>query len=267
MRTEILALTRAAFLTDTSYRLATVTSLVGLVVTTIPVYYIAEAVQPVVSESIHAQGGQYFAFVLAGMIAINFVHAACSALPGAVSSGIRTGTFEVLLASPAPVPVLLAGLVVYPLAWTMLRGAVLLLAGAALGAQLFPSGLVGATVALALIVLAYIAFGLLGSALLLVFRTTGPVLQGVVVLSLLLGGVYYPTEVIPSPLRLFADIIPLTYGLRALRRMLLDGAPFSAVVGDLSVLLVMAVVLFSMSSLVLAAALRHARRQGTLAHY
>jgi ABC-2 type transport system permease protein len=261
------ALVRAAFLTDASYRVAMLTSLAGLIATTIPVYFISGAIQPVVAESIATQGGQYFAFVLVGMMAVNFVHSACSALPGAVSSGIRSGTLEVMLATPTPVPTLLAGMVGYPLIWTLLRAAVLLLTGAVLGARFAPGGALPAAAVLALIVLAYLPFGLLGAALLLVFRTTGPVLQGVVVLSLLLGGVYYPTEVIPAPLRVFSSVLPLTYGLRALRRTLLDGAPPAAVAGDVAALLGFTAVLLAAGSLALAAALRHARRQGTLAQY
>ena len=43
----------------------------------------------------------------------------------------------------------------------------------------------------------------------------------------LLGGVYYSTSVIPEVVRPLASVVPLTYGLRALRRTLLSGEPLS----------------------------------------
>jgi ABC-2 type transport system permease protein len=264
---QIRALFRAAFLTDVSYRVAMMTSLVGLAATTVPVYFISRAVQPVVAESIRTQGGQYFGFVLIGMLVLNFVNSACTAIPGAVSSGIRTGTLEVLLATPTNVPTLLAGMAAYPLTWTLIRGLVLLAAGQMLGAHFAWDGMLPALAVLVLLVLAHLPFGLLGAAMLLVFRTTGPLSQGVVVLSLLLGGVYYPTEVIPAGFGVAANFLPLTYGLRAIRSVFLGSAAPGVIAGDVGILLLFTVGLTLIGWAALAAALRHARRNGALAHY
>ena len=264
---RIRALLRAAFLTDVSYRVGMVTSLAGLVATTIPVYFISRAIQPVVEESIRTQGGQYFAFVLIGMLTLNFINSACTAIPGAISSGIRTGTLEVQLATPTTVPTLLVGMAAYPLIWTFVRGLVLIATGQILGAHFAWHGLLPALAVLVLVVLAHLPFGLMGAAMLLVFRTTGPLLQGVVVLSLLLGGVYYPPEVIPGGLSLVANFFPLTYGLRAIRSAFLGGAAPGAIATDVGMLLLFTVALTLIGWAALAGALRHARRNGALAHY
>lgn len=261
------ALARAGFLTDASYRVGMLVSLAGLVATTVPVYLLARAMQPLMAESIDAQGGEYFAFVLVGMMATYFVATACNALPGTVSSGVRTGTLEALLATPAPLPSLLGGLVAYPLLWTLLRAVVLLAAGAILGARFAWGGAAAGALILGLIVLAHLPFGLIGAALLLAFRTTGPLLQGVVVVSILLGGVYYPVEVVPEWIRPAAHAVPLGYGLRALRMALLEGAPVAALARDVAVLSAMAIGWMTIGAGALRLALRHARRAGTLAQY
>ena len=126
---RVAALARAGFLTDASYKVGMLVSLAALVATTVPVWLIARAMQPLMADAIDAQGGEYFAFVLVGMVATYFVATACNALPGAVSSGVRSGTLEALLATPAPLPALLAGLAAYPLLWTLLRAVVPLAAG------------------------------------------------------------------------------------------------------------------------------------------
>ena len=81
------------------------------------------------------------------------------------------------------------------------------------------------------------------------------------------GGVYYPTSAIPSWLAHASQAIPLTYGLRALRRAFLDGAPLSAYAGDLAALCGFAIVLFAVALLAFSMAWNYARRAGTLAQY
>ncbi len=86
-------------------------------------------------------------------------------------------------------------------------------------------------------------------------------------MSILLGGVYYPTKVIPSWIEYIADWVPLTYGLRALRRLLLEGASFSSVLPDVLTLTAFGLALSSASVVAFAIALRYAKRSGTLAQY
>jgi ABC-2 type transport system permease protein len=144
---------------------------------------------------------------------------------------------------------------------------VLLAGGWLLGASIAPASLPFALVILAVIVLAHAAIGLLSGAMVLAFRTAGPLSRLVLVASSLLGGVYYPTHVIPSWLRVVSEVLPLSYGLRALRRVLLQGASFSDVAPDLLILLGETAVLVALGVGVFSLAFRYARRQGTLAQY
>jgi ABC-2 type transport system permease protein len=120
---------------------------------------------------------------------------------------------------------------------------------------------------LLLLILAYGAIGLIGAALLLRFRTTGPLLSGILSGSALLGGVYYPTYVIPSWLQQVSKALPLSYGLRALRQVALLGAPFRNVDRDVVMLALFVAALLPAGVLCVAVALHYARRSGTLGHY
>jgi ABC-2 type transport system permease protein len=264
-----LALVRASWLTARTYRVNMLLSLLYLPVLIVPVYFISRAVQPVAEDAIRAQGGQYFGFVLVGMITFLFLNAAVTGLPGALAHGASTGTLEALLATPVRLPVLLAGLTGYTFLWTTVRALLMLALGLALGARMEWARVPTALAILALIVVAHVGFGVLGAAMMLAFRTAGPLGQGVMIASSLLGGVYWPTDaqVIPPVIRALSDFVPLTYGLRALRRSLLDGAPLAAIAPDVATLGAIAVLLLSASALALRAALRYARRAGTLAQY
>jgi ABC-2 type transport system permease protein len=87
------------------------------------------------------------------------------------------------------------------------------------------------------------------------------------VVSSLLGGVYYPTHIVPSWLEHISGIIPLTYGLRALRHVLLEGASLMSVRTDVGILLLMTVLLFAAGGWLFSAAMRYARRTGSLSYY
>jgi ABC-2 type transport system permease protein len=124
-----------------------------------------------------------------------------------------------------------------------------------------------AAVVLLLVVLTYAPIGVMAAALVLAVRTTGPLPHGVIWVSTLLGGVYYPTKVVPSWLAVVSDFVPLTYGLRALRRSVIDGAPATAILGDVATMTALGAVLFVISVAMFSWALKHAKRAGTLAQY
>lgn len=261
------ALVWAGWRTTLTYRVDTVLSLLSLVVSVVPVYFIADALQPMMAGVIQAEGDHYFGFLIVGMIAFSFLSVSVQRIPSTVASGIRTGTFEALVATPASLTSLLTGLSGYGFLWTCARAGLLLLTGWVLGARIEWAGLPGAGLVLVLIVLAHVPFGLLAAASVMAFRTTGPLTRIVLAVSGLLGGVYYPTHVIPSWLEYVSAVVPLTYGLRALRKILLEGLPLSAVAGDVAILLLFIVGLFAVGGAVFSLALRYGRRTGSLAQY
>lgn len=263
---EIGALFRASWLSETSYRLNMVFSLGSLVFVVVPLYFVANALQPVMGPTISSQGQQYFGFALIGAVVYTFIAACTSALPNAVASAIGRGTLEAFLATPTRVPALFAGMSAYGVAWALLRGIVMLGSGIALGARLHWNGLPIALGVIALLALAYGAVGLFACALLIRFRTTGPLIGAVLTGSALLGGVYYPTHVIPSWLQNLSQLLPLSYGLRAARQALLLAGP-THVAHDVLALAFCTAVLFPLGALSLVFSLRYAKRAGTLAHY
>lgn len=264
---RILAFVRYDYLTATSYRTSMFFSLGALLISVVPMYFIAEALQPTMAGVIETEGGEYFAFVLVGTIALRWLTVGVSAVPTAIASAVRSGTLESLFTTPVGMPTLLAGMMGYRLLWAALESAVLLAAGLAFGAHVVAAHAVSAVLVLGLIMLAYASVGIAAAASLLLFRTAGPLLTIAVVGSTLLGGIYYPTHVIPSWLEHLSVAVPLTYGLRALRGTLLEGMPLQSVSGDLGILAAFAAVLLAGSFWVLRLALWRARRAGTLAQY
>ncbi len=264
---EVAAFVRQDFLTQTSYKAHTLVTLGGMVALMVPVYYIATALQPLMADSIAEQGGHYFGFLVIGLAAQRVISAATYGLPLSVSSAIRTGTLEALFATPVRLPVIVIGMMGYRVLWGFVEGLILVGVGWMLGASFVPIRIPEALFIILLVAIAYAAFGVMGAAAVLAFRTMGSLTSTVMLASVFLGGVFYPTRVIPSWLEEVSGLVPLTYGLRALRKMVLEGLSVIDVVDDLAILLGFTLLLLAIGSFLFRCALDYARRSGSLAQY
>ena len=261
------ALTRAAWYQARSYRLSMFMQVGGIILVALPTYFVAHALQPTMAGAIAAEAEQFFAFVLVGSVGLMLATAAMVTLQGTIAGGISTGYFEALLMTRSPLSSILAGLTSYGLLLTAVRAAVLMAAGAVLGAQIVWGKTLPALLILAMLIATHWGVGLVAAALVIAFRTSGPVIQVMSTVSVLFGGVYYPVSVIPSWLGVIAKATPLAYGLRAMRRVLLQGEGLNAVGPDLAILTVMAAVTLTVGALSIRTALKYARRVGTLGTY
>src|SRR4029079_18564864 len=97
---EIVALVRASWLSASSYRMGMVLSLLGMAVAFVPMFFVANAVQPIVADSIVGESDRYFSFLVLGLCAQSVIMATVSTLPGAIAGSISSGTFEALLSTP-----------------------------------------------------------------------------------------------------------------------------------------------------------------------
>lgn len=264
----MLALLRASWLEANSYRVKMFLSMIGLLATAVPFYYVANALQTVMADSIATEGRQYFAFLIVGGVTFAFLRTSIATLPAEIGGAIGSGTLEALLGTPTKLWTLLLGLVSYAFTWTALRCVVFLTLAWVMGAHLLWSRALLAAGILALIIVVHFSFGIIAAAMILAFRASGPLEAGVIWISTILGGVYYPTQVIPSWLGWASTFVPLTYGLRALRRTLLDDTvSWDTLAPDVLMLSAMGAALLGVSLVMFSWSLRYARRAGTLAQY
>ena len=264
---KVWALVRSNWLAATSYKLSFMFSFGSLILSVVPIFFISGALQKTMAGVIKGQGDQYFAFLIVGLIALNVVSSTVHALPGGLQTATSTGTLEALLATPTSVSALVTGLSGYEVLLALLRGFVMLVAAGLLGAHVAWLQLGASIPIVALVVLAHLPIAIIAAAMVLAFRTRGPLPQIVMLASTFLGGVYYPTTVIPGWIESISAFLPLTYGLKALRAVLLDGRSLAVVWREVSILLAFTVVALAASALAFKAALAYARRVGNLAQY
>jgi len=263
----IVALLKASFLTASSYRVRFVQALFTSLITVIPVFLVARALQPMMGPTIQTEGKDFFSFLVVGFVVMSFVVTCVDSLPSQVSGDINNGFFEALLGAPVGTPTILVGLVAYPVLFTMARGAIMLALAALLGVHISMARLPEVAVIVTLLAVAHFGISLVATGLMVAFRTTLSIPQIVITASGFLGGVYWPTSVIPSWVHTVSEFVPLTYGLRAIRQAVLEGRAFPQLTDDVLTLAAFAGCLMSLGILAMSLALAHARRRGTLSQY
>jgi ABC-2 type transport system permease protein len=186
---------------------------------------------------------------------------------GAVRSAQVTGTLDVILGSHTTYLTFLTGSALYGL----LHASIKLIAALVVGSIVIDSqpeggGLLVAATALALTTSAFAGVGILSAAFVVLFKQREPLTAMFVTLSLLLGGVLYPTSVLPGPLEQLAVMLPLTHAVDAMRAALLQQQGLSSAMEHLAVLLAFAALL-PLGVGAFGLAVRSARASGSLGHY
>ena len=125
----------------------------------------------------------------------------------------------------------------------------------------------GIVAGLILSIISFASIGIIAASVIMVIKRGDPVTGFVSGLASLIGGVYYPVEILPSWLQVIANLLPITYALRVMRLTLLLGASWADVAADLLVLALFSVLLLPLSLMLFRYAVERARADGSLAHY
>jgi ABC-2 type transport system permease protein len=257
------------FHTQTSYRAAFVLSFVGLFFRAFIFFFISRFIGDMATQGLTEAGytGDYFAFVLIGLAFNLYVGLGLTTFADSLREAQTTGTLEAMMMTPTPVSLMVVGAAGWSYAFTTLRVLVYLGLGAILGIDLSGANWGLAAVALLLALIAFASIGIIAASVIMVIKRGDPITALVANISALVGGVYYPIEVLPGWLQTIAQFIPLTHALRLMRLTLLNGAGWAEVRGDMAALSAFCVVLLPLSLFTFRTAVNKARRDGSLAQY
>ena len=142
-----------------------------------------------------------------------------------------------------------------------------LVAGALLGADFSHADIVATVSALVLSMIGFTGMGLLAGGVVIVIKRGNPVgwlLRGA---SVVLGGVFYSTDVLPPALQVLGAFLPMTHALTVLRGSILLGKGIADMIPSFVALLVLSVAYFIAGLLVCSLAIRYAQTDGSLTQY
>lgn len=259
------AFLRRSVATYLSYRAKLSLGLASLVLSVITFVFVGRVVAASGPGFVQRFGIDYTSFVVVGVLVHTVAASGLHVFRAALRREQLQGTLELLVASAVPVPMLmlLAGAV--ELAVTAAGGAAFLVVASALaGIHLTISATM---LAAALLYLAFMSgVGLASAGFVLVSKEGDPISWLLGAASGLLGGVYFPVELLPDWLRRASTVLPTTRALALARSGL--GAPGPASpAASLLFLAGTAAASITVGLLVLRWGHRHARRTGTLGEY
>jgi ABC-2 type transport system permease protein len=272
MRTRTLTVARAFFRRGLqealSYRTAFLLRLLAVAFSLASFFFLARFINMGRTPLLERYGGDYLSFGLVGMVLLSLQHTAVSAYPQSIRAAQVAGTLEAMLATPTPSWLVLVCSPLYRFVAAFLWAAVYLVVGGVFfGVRFGQANVASVCLAVPLTVVAFASLGFFGAALTMVLRRTDPISPALGGISALLGGVLYPTDVLPGGLKLAGQLLPITHALEMIRRAVFAGASVPEIGPSLLGLGCFCAVSVPAGLLAFGWSLRRARRDGSLTHY
>ncbi|MBN2026494.1 MAG: ABC transporter permease [Actinobacteria bacterium] len=252
------------FLIETSYRLNFLLSLAGVVFTVAIFFFLGKIVDP---AAVQDSADDYFSFVLVGTAMAMYLRTGLGSFAESLREEQMMGTLEAMMSTPTSLTTIILSSSIWRFLFTSISVLAFLVVGACFGVSFAGANVFAALLLLVLTVMSYAALGIISASFIIVFKRGDPINWVVSSLSILLGGVFYPTGVLPGWMQFFSRLLPITWSLEGIRGALLKGEGFSALWQEFLALAVIAAVLIPLSLAFFGLAVNYARKTGTLVKY
>lgn len=260
-----LAFVRRDFLNWTSYRLAVLWQLLGVLTFIGLAYFIVTTL----AEAPGLAGGQSqgaLAFVLSGIAFTDLFSHGIHAVYQTISENQKAGTLEPMLMTPISATRLLFSSALFKLLLAVARLTVYLVMAVVLLGFWHGASVLSALLVVVPALATFIAIGTLSAAFVMVVKQGDPVVAAYAWLTALLGGVLFPVSALPAWVQPLAMLVPLTHALDGVRAAL-GGAQPAEVARQAGILAAMAAVLLPLGVVCFNAAVNRAKQEGSLAQY
>jgi len=202
---------------------------------------------------------------------LNYFMVGFSSLANAIRSEQRQGTLEGVLMTPIGIPTLVVASSAWDFVQASFHSFLYLFLGWALFGVSYRGSFLLALVFLLLTTLVLASLGILSASFAMVFKRGDPFGPIIGTGSALFSGVFFPTQLMSGyaggAFSFVSGLIPTTYGIDGIRRVLIQGQTFSESRRPLAILLGYLVVLLPFSLWVFARSVRRAKREGSLIQY
>src|ERR1051325_4859684 len=212
-----------------------------------------------------------FAAWLTGMAMLNYFMTGFSSLANAIRQEQVQGTLESVLMTPISVPAVIVASSSWDFVQATFFSSLYLFFGWLFFDVHYRGSFLLALLFLVLTTVVLSCLGVLSASFAMVFKRGDPFGVFLGTGSALFSGVFFPTQLINqyagTGVASISRLLPPTYGLDGIRRVLIEGQTFAEVSQPLSALLIFLAVLLPLSLWVFARAVRRAKREGSLIQY
>jgi ABC-2 type transport system permease protein len=245
------------FRIESGYKSSFVMSIFQSLSLVVFLYFFGKLIAPHSSPALSRFGGRYFPFAIIGLAFARYFDLTLKLFSESIRTAQMTGCLEAMLMSSL---------------YALISGAVQLLLILVAGALAFGVDLRGMNIPATLLVLVlsvatFVACGVLSAATVVRLKKGDPFTWMLGGFGSLLGGAYFPIDVMPAWMQKVSSVIPITYSLDALRLTMLKGYSVNLVAKPVVTLTAIAVILLPASIALFVAAVRNGRKEGTLMQY
>jgi ABC-2 type transport system permease protein len=231
-------------------------------------YFISALVTSRGSAELGGYGNRYFPFAIIGLAFARYFDLTLRMFSESVRLAQVTGCLEAMLSSQTGCVTVVLMSSLYGLISGAVQLLLILVAGVlAFGVDLRQMNIMATLLVLAVSIMTFVALGVLSAATIIWLKKGDPITWLLGGFGTIVGGAYFPIDVMPHWMQNVALLIPITYSLDALRMTMLKGSSLVMVAKPLGMLTAMAAVLLPGSIALFAAAIRKGRREGTLMEY
>lgn len=252
------AFVKRDYLIESSYKLGIVLEVFKTVIPTFSFYFIGKLVA----------GGEYFPFAMVGVAFSQYLLLSLGAFGDTIRRQQMAGCLEAMLSTrTAPAAVVLLSPIYSFLAKASHIVLVFALGGFFLGVDFSRMNLISCLFTVLLALLFFCALGILSATAILMWKKGDPVTWVVGSFGSLLGGAFFPKDVMPGWMRRCAEWNPMTHALDAMRLALFEGSTPLELLKPYLILGLSAAILLPLSVWCFAMAVEKGRRDGSLLHY
>ncbi len=178
----------------------------------------------------------YFEFMAPGIMAMVVMMAVMMGLGGAIAREKELGTLDGILAAPIARISIILGKTFSQTVRGLLQGALVLILAMLFFGVTVHGSLVLVALMLILGIFSFIGLGILISAAVSAQETAMTIMMTLTFPMLFLSGAFFPIQQMPGFMQAVSKVLPMTYAVQALRKVIVLGAGVSAVSTDIIVL-------------------------------
>lgn len=184
-------------------------------------------------KGIIAGNPNYFEFVAPGIMAMVVMMALMTGLPHAISYEKDVGTLDGMLVAPIRKFSIIFGKTLAQTIRGLIQGFIVLLLAIFLFGVTINGSLWLVLLIILLNVFSFVGLGILITSFTDKEETATMVMMTIMFPMMFFSGVFFPIQQMPNFMQYIAKVLPLTYATSALRKVMVLGAPLSAIMGQI----------------------------------
>ena len=262
------AFIRRDFRIESGYKASFVMRVVESMMLLVFFYFLSGLITSQSSPMLGRYGNRYFPFVIIGFSFARYFDLTLRMFSDSIRLAQVTGCLEAMLSSQTGCVTLVLMSSLYSLISGAVQLLMILVAAVCLfGMELSQMNLAATLLVVVLSIAIFVAFGVLSAAAIVWLKKGDPITWILGGFGSIIGGAYFPLDLMPGWTQKVALLIPISYSLDALRLTMLKGYSVVMVAKPLMELTAIATVLLPASVALFAAAVRKGRKEGTLMQY